>query len=321
MNRRQAVALGLAGILAGCKTAPGPLLLAYHPWPGYAPLELVHSRELLPPEQFQVVATSNAQASIEAVRQGRAHGAALTLDEVLRARTQGLPLQIVAVLDISSGADVVFGRQRLSSLSELKGLRIGHEPEAVGELMLAGLLEAAGLDRTAITEVHLPLDQQEAAWLNGQIDALVTFEPVASRIQRAGAVRIFDSQRLPPDTLIADVLAVHADAVASHDAQLHSLMPTLLRGTRMLNIQNLDAQYRLAPWLNLPPEKVMKSFDGLRLTDWHENRRYLVDSRKPLLLRAAERLNAHMVERGMVPAAAPLEGLVNARFMPVEEPT
>ncbi|WP_254517510.1 ABC transporter substrate-binding protein, partial [Salmonella enterica] len=76
---------------------------------------------------------------------GRLEAAALTLDEVLLGRNQGLDLRVILVLDISTGADVVVAAPHVHSLADLKGRRIGFEEGATGALMMNAVLAAAGL--------------------------------------------------------------------------------------------------------------------------------------------------------------------------------
>lgn len=318
MDRRDFLLFGLAAGLGGCTRTSPPLTVAYYPWGGYAPLQLVHSLGWLGPTHFQALDTGSATGSVAALRNGQAQAAALTLDELLQARAQGLPLQLVALLDLSVGADVVLGRPELQNLIDLKGRRLGLETGAVGQLMAVHALRSVGLSAADVQLVPLPYDQHLAAWQAGQVDALVTFEPAASRLLRLGARRLFDSRQLPNDLLIADVLAVHRDALPQQSLHLSELLRALFRAQHHFHSMTLDAQYRLAPWLGLPPDQVLTAFKGVRLTKWAENRQQLFGQPAPLA-QAADRLNRFMASQGLLPRPAPLEGLIANEFLPLED--
>lgn len=189
-SRREALRLisgcALAPLLAGCGPAR-KLRIASHVWPGYELMFLARSLGWLDERRASLLETASATASMQAIADGRADGAALTLDEVLRVRADGVPLSVVLVFDISAGADVLLARPGIESLAGLKGRRIGFEQGAVGTLMLDHALREAGLAAGEVVQVPLPFDRHEAAWREGALDALITFEPVAGRLVGAGA--------------------------------------------------------------------------------------------------------------------------------------
>ena len=121
------------------------LVIASHVWPGYELMFLARREGWLPAESLNLLETASATGSLAALAEGRADGAALTLDEVLRARADGIRLTIILVFDISAGADVVLARPNIHTLADLSGKRIGVEKTALGALVLYKLLAAAGL--------------------------------------------------------------------------------------------------------------------------------------------------------------------------------
>lgn len=318
LTRRDLLQLGVVAGLAGCGRRTPALTVAYHPWSGYAPLQLVRTLDWLAPDRFRALDTGAATESVAALRNGQAQAAALTLDELLQARARGLPLQVVALLDVSVGADAVLGRPGIRTLAQLQGRRLGLETGAVGQLMAMSALESAGISPKAVRLVPLPFGEHVAAWQGGLIDALVTFEPVASRLVRQGAERLFDSRQLPPGRVIADVLAIHADALPDQGEHLSDLLLALFRAQHHLHRMALDAQYRLAPWLGLPPQQVLSAFQGVRLTNWAENRRQLFGRPAPLEQDAAH-LGAFMLGQGLLTQSAPLDDLIASRYLPLED--
>jgi len=290
------------------------LRVAYHPWPGYAPLRLAESLGWWNGTPFlQGVHTHSASASRAALQSGQAEVAALTLDETLRACAQGLPLQVVALFNLSYGADVVLARPGLP-VNHWRGARLGLEAGSVGELMASSWLQHAGLEPDAIERVHLPIDQQEAAWQRGDIDLLVTCEPVATRLQRAGAQRLYDSSALPPDRPIIDVLAAHRKALLPHTAALRTLVAHVFDAQRHLHYLPEDSSYRLAPWLQLPRTDVLSAFAGLRLLSLSDNRDWLLGSPAPLQ-RAAAGLAVFLHAHDLLPSATLPDEFIVANYL------
>ncbi len=305
--------------LAGCRGPVPPLTIAWHPWPGYAPLQLAHSLGWWDGQPLQRLATGSASESLAQLRAGRAQAAALTLDEVLGAHANGLPLRVVAVFNVSEGADVVLTRPERSTPAQWRGARLGHEDGAVGELMTGAWLAAVGLQRDEVQMVLAPFDQHEALWARGEVDVLVTFEPVATRLQQRGAVRIFDSSLLPADTAIVDVLAVHPDSLPSQASAGRALLRQCFAAQRHLHVLPVDSAYRLAPWLDLPRETLWTSFRGLRLTDWTDNRAWLLGP-PPRLTAVAASLTRAMHADGLLPRAETPQNVIATDWLPLEAP-
>ena len=309
----------LAPVLAGCR-GRAPLTVAYHPWPGYATLKLAEHLGWWQGTPLRSLATGSASASRAALAEDRAQAAALTLDEVLVASAQGLALTVVFVFNLSYGADVVLARPSHREPARWPGARLGYEPGAVGELMAEAWLRHAGLDEAALRVVPLAFDQHEAAWQAEQVDLLVTSEPVASRLEEQGALRLFDSTQLPPQTPIVDVLAVRRDALAARRAALQTLVRSLLQGLKHLQMLPGDAALRLGPWLGLPSERVIPSFRGLRLQSWQDNRAWLGVGAPAHLYKAAAGLATFLHAHGRLPQPRPPTRLVTGSLLPAKEP-
>lgn len=304
--------LGSMGALGGCAPARG-MTLASHVWPGYAFMFLARDEGWLDTSRVQLVETHSATASLEALARHEVVAAALTLDEVLRARDQGLPLTIVLVFDVSVGADVVLARPAVSSLADLRGVRIGVEEGALGGVMLAHLLLHAGLKADEVARVPLRVDEHLEAWQRGAIDVLITYEPVTSALLAQDAHILFDSRRIP-DTIF-DVLAVHRDWLEVHRKAIAHLVAVHFRGLHALQRNPGDTAFRLARHLGLPGQAVMSVYRGLSLPGIDANRSYL-DPRDSRLLNAAGRVSDVLLQAGQLRGPASLTELVTPRFLP-----
>ena len=200
----------LIAILAnvGCSGEPQlPFRVGTNVWPGYEPLYLAREQGLYPPSAgLRLVEYTSASEVIQAFRNGTIDAAALTLDEVLLLAETTPDLGIVLVLDISHGADVILAQPAISSLRDLKGKRVGLESTALGAYVLTRALQTAGMRQDDVRKISLEVDEHEQAFKKGRVDAVVTFEPVRTRLMASGARQLFDSSMLPGE--IVDVLVV-----------------------------------------------------------------------------------------------------------------
>ena len=304
-------ALGCSPWLAGCG-ATAPLSLASHVWPGYALMFLARDEGWLDPGTPVFLETASASESLDHLLAGRAAAAALTLDEVLRARALGLQLSIVMIFNISNGADAVFARRPFESLEQVRGLKVGVETGALGALMLHKLLKAAGLGSGDVEVVPLTVDAHLSAWTDGEIDVLVTFEPTAGLIEKLGGVRVYDSRALP-DTIF-DVLAVMPGALKHSGSALQSVINGHFRALAHLRHNPLDAAYRMGRRLGVEGPEVLRIFRSLEMPDLALNRRYLGRERGRIMA-AAEGLARIMTEGGVLSGQDDMQSLLDDRFV------
>jgi NitT/TauT family transport system substrate-binding protein len=278
----------LAGLTSftGCapRAEPG-LRIATNQWIGYELLYLSQSLGQLDHTGVRLVELLSNTDSVQALAAGTVDGAGLTLDEAITARAAGLDFKIVLVFDFSAGADALLVRPGIDQLSDLKGKRIGVEQTGVGALMLDAALKRTSLTAADVQVISLTVDQHLAAFNNHEVDALVTFEPIASQVEAAGGRRLFDSSSIPGS--IVDVLVLSTKALEANPNTARRLIARYFHALTYLRHNPADAAQRMAPRLGLTPAAVSTSYQGLVLPDLAENQRLLGGMPSPLETTAA----------------------------------
>jgi NitT/TauT family transport system substrate-binding protein len=300
--------------LAAC-SPPKPLTVATHPWVGYEPLYLARDLKWLP-DDIRLREDQRLGASLESLRSGEMVVACMTLDEMLRARAAGIPLSAAWVFDVSAGADAVMVRPDIGRPADLAGRRIGFDHSAVGALVFEMLLDIAGLPASAVTQVDLSPAQQMEAWRRNEVDAVITYEPLASTFAAAGARRLIDTRQMP-DTVI-DVLAVRRDRPGVLP-MVRELAAVHFRTIEYMRTHEQDALFRIAAHEQVTPNEARSMLVGVSLPSLPANRGYLngPDAR---LVRIARTLSAVMVRRGLLPREDDLAQLTLPGILPSGEP-
>lgn len=256
--------IALASLLAACDTPPEePLRVGINPWIGYDPLVLARERRLFPSADLGVVELETSGESIRQLRNGLIDAAGLTLPEVMELAASGVDVRVVAVLSLSRGADAVVARAGLSKPEQLRGTRLGMEDSALAAIMLQRLLEAGGLRRDEVRPVVIPAIEHETAMTQGSVDAVITFEPVISRLASAGFEVVLDSADMPGEVI--DVLAVRAEMLADRPRQVQALLDAFEQGRRALLADPASAARALAPGADLSVEEYVNALPRIRL--------------------------------------------------------
>ncbi len=271
------VALVLAfSFLAGCTSQESVLRVGTNVWVGYEPLYLARDKGFFSDKQIQMVELLSASDVMTAFREGMIDVAALTLDEAISLAADAIPLKVFLVMDISKGADSLLARKDIPDLSALKGKNIGVEKTAVGAVMLDSALKRAGLQLDDIHVEHLTADQHVDAYRLGRIDAVVTFEPNISMLQKLDARVIFDSSQIPGR--IIDVLVMQPEVAQTHKQALSMLVDSHFKALDFIRHHPEDAAELMAVRLQVDSAEVMPMFDGLLLPDRQLNQQMFADN-------------------------------------------
>lgn len=304
-----ATGLSVAG-MAGCSKSDS-IAFGVHPWIGYEPLYLARDFDWLP-KTIALSTGSSAKDSMEGLISGELNGAALTLDETIRVWSKGIEVVVVAVANVSAGADVLVARPHIAGLSDLRGQRVAVEMSGVSGIMLLRILEVAGLDSDDIIKVDLPVSQHTEAWSRGDIDASVCYEPTASTLLKAGGIRLFDSSEMPET--IFDVLVVTRETARTSPDLVRDLVTAHFAGLRHLVRSMHDAVYRVASRQGIQPEDVRNALATVMLPDLAANQRYLAPAGR--VETVAHFLSRLMVNEGVISSEPGFQRLCNPAFLP-----
>ena len=165
--------------------------------------------------------------SVMAFSTGQADAIGIAMLDTIAPYISGVPIEAIAMLDNSNGADGIVGREGISSLADLKGKSIATEYGTIEHFFLAKRLESAGLTMDDIKFVNLSIADSGPAFLANTVDAASLWEPTLSEsLARPGCTLLTSSEDTPG--LIADVFAVNknmpeADKIAFVKALYDSL--------------------------------------------------------------------------------------------------
>ena len=107
---------------------------------------------------------------------------------IAAALSQGLPVQVVWILDDIGAAEVLVARNGsgVNSLADLKGKKIGVPFTSTTHFHTMVALQSAGIDPASVRILNMRPPEIAAAWERGDIDATFIWDPVLSKIKGNG---------------------------------------------------------------------------------------------------------------------------------------
>jgi NitT/TauT family transport system substrate-binding protein len=291
--------------LVGCAREPEkPLRIGTNVWIGSEPLYLARELGKLEPAAVQLVEYPSASDVLRAFRNETIDGMVISLDELFGLAADGFEPRIIAVVDVSNGADVVVGRGNMRSMRDLKGKNVAVESSALGAFVLSRALAVSGMQPGDVTVVHLESNEQAGAFEKGEVDGAVTFDPFRAQFLKAGGKTLFDSTQIPGE--IVDLLAVRANVIERNPKALQALLAGWFGALDYMKASPADAARRMGVRQQTSGEQFLEAQRGLHVPTREENLRMLGGA-SPGLVVTGQRLMSLMVDAKLLRGELPIE--------------
>ena len=260
-------------LLSGCDSEPAqPLRIGINVWPGYEALFIAREKGFYQDEGVDVklIEYGSLSDARRAFERGQVDVMASTVIEVLLVREfSERRLQTFLVADFSDGADMILANSTIQNMEGLKGKKIGAEPASLGEFILMRALETAGLTLDDIVFIPMSHQEMEAPFRSGTVDAVVTYPPVSTLIERGGgANKVFDTSTIPLE--IVDVLSADQEVLESRPEDIAGLVRAWDRSLKFMRESPEEANRLGARREGVTPEEFAQSFDGIQTTTTSE---------------------------------------------------
>jgi NitT/TauT family transport system substrate-binding protein len=174
-----------AGLACAQSATPTKVVIGFSGWTGFAPLTLAKESGIFAKNGLDVTLKKIPQKDRHlAIASGDIQCAATTVETWAVWAASGIETRQIFQLDRSNGADGLAVRNGIGSIKELKGKTIGASaPGTAPYFTLAWMLKKNGMTPKDVTIVNLEPGPSAQAFVAGQNDAAVTYEPYLSTIR------------------------------------------------------------------------------------------------------------------------------------------
>lgn len=232
--QRIIISLFLCLMLVACSPqTSNKVSIAINPWPGYELLYLASNKGFfkavgLNIELAQTATLSDAQ---RAYISGRVDGFSSTIVEAVQAQEfGGEPLTVVLFTDYSNGGDVILSHPPYSSLTSLKGKKVGCEVSSLGIYILARALNLYGMSLEDVEIINIEQGNALQSLTTGKIDAMVTYPPYSFAIlndSNQSHHKVFSTAEIPNQIL--DTISISKKTIKDNP----NLVPKLQQAWQM----------------------------------------------------------------------------------------
>ena len=306
-------ALLLPVLLAACdKTPAPPMVLGANAGPGYEPIYLANELGYFVQANLRLAEYASASEVKQAFSKHELNIAAVSLEDALQLNRDIPDLKIVLLLDVSNGANVILAQPGMNDIKQLQGHRVGAENSMRAAYFLSLALRSAGMQAGQVERVALSVPEQELAFRAHKVDALVTSEPLRSRLLESGAQAVFDSSRVAGK--IFDVLVVRDEDIGRYHNQLVEWVRGWNRALEYLQAEPVKAVQIMARHEHIDAAQFGKAMQGIEWLGVQRNRELLAGETQAVV-DAVEVVQRFLLERGQINMGAESASLLDTSLL------
>jgi NitT/TauT family transport system substrate-binding protein len=274
-------------VTAGASTVADakPLRIGYNIWVGFGPLFVAKEKGLFAKEGVEVELINMAipEALYAGLLAGQIDVSGATVDSILPHFDPEQPYACVMVTDESLGADGVLATRDIQTMADLRGKTVAVPHGSVAQFYLNVLLKKAGLTQGDLEVVDLPAEDADNAFLMGEVDAAVTWEPWLTQGRQAAHGHVLAVSSEMPG-LIVDCLLAKPEVLADRLADFQALARAWDAAVHYVQAHPDEANAIMARsvggWLE-DPAVFAQTLKGVRYYDSSRNREFFGTPERP----------------------------------------
>jgi NitT/TauT family transport system substrate-binding protein len=254
--------------------------------------------------------------SFPAFAVGQIQGLTPVTSEVVSLAAQGTDYRIVAVMDTSSGADVILAQSGISTVEDFKGKQIAVQRGGVGHFFLLQILAEAGMTEEDVTIVDTTPEAGAAAFEAGNVELAYSYEPFATKALsvRKDASIVYDSSKMP--TAIADVYAFSTDFIEANPEAVQGFVSSIFTALDFLKSNEGEALEIAAKRLEITAQDLASQLQGLSLPDLATNQEMLGNPNSDLyLLKPLTALAEFLKKQNQIETLPDLANVIDPQFV------
>jgi NitT/TauT family transport system substrate-binding protein len=281
-------------------------------WTGFAPLTLAKEAGIFERNGLDVTIEKIPQKDRHlAIASGDIQCAATTVETWIVWNANGVATKQLFQLDKSHGADGMAVRNDVGSIADLKGKTVAASaPGTAPYFTLAWFLKQNGLTVKDVSVVNLEPAAAAQAFIAGQGDAAMTYEPYLSAVRdKPEAGKIIATTLDYP--MVMDTFGCTPGFIEEHPEAAQALADSYFEALEMIGREQEEAYRIMGADVNQTAEQFAASAKYLRWQDRETNRKFFDGEIQAFSEEAADLL----LELGIIRQVPDLATIVDTRFI------
>src|ERR1700716_3041398 len=307
-----AAVAGITAALAPALAAAQNVNVAISGWTGFAPLTLAAPAGIFKKNSVDVTIKKIPQQSRHlAIASGDVQCAATTAETWVVWNANGVATRQIFQMDKSFGADGMATRAAVGKIADLKGKTIGSQaPGTSPYFVMAWMLKKNGLSPKDVTVTSIDPNPAAQAFLAGQYEAVMTYEPYLSAIRAKP-----EAGKILPATLdypvVMDTFGCTPKFLAENGKLAKAMTESYFQALEMIAKEPQKAYEIMGADVKQPGEAFAKSAAYLRWQDRAANQKFFAGELQAFLKDAGQLL----LEIGIIKQMPEVEGTIDTSYI------
>ena len=300
-------------LVAGAPAQDLPrVTVAMSGWTGFAPLSLADKAGLFKKRGVDVAIKFIPQKDRHlAIASGDVQCAATTVETWIVWNANGVATKQVVQLDKSYGADGMVVRNSIAKIADLKGKTVAASaPGTAPYFTLAWMLKKNGLSVKDVTVVNLEPGPAAQAFIAGQNDAAMTYEPYLSSVrEKPEAGKILATTLDYP--MIMDTFGCTPKFINEQPKLVQAMVDGYFDAVELISKEPKPSFETMGAVVKQAGEQFEKSQAYLRWQDRAANQKFFAGEIQAFSKDAAELL----LELGIIKSVPDTNAIIDTRFL------
>jgi NitT/TauT family transport system substrate-binding protein len=306
-------------IISGCQPQSTEQVyrIGLGPWIGFGPLYLAQEKGFfqevgIKPELTVITGLAERNS---ALKSGKIDALAAPVDYFVLSAGNRLETKTVMAIDESVGGDGIVAKKSIKSFQDLKGKKVAFQRGLPGEFFLRTLLEKNGMSLEDFQAVDMETAQAGAAFIAGQVDAAVVWEPWLTKASEQGNGYVLASTKEYPN-LIVDCLAFNNQVVEQSPEDVQKIVNVVLKAIAYWEKNPEEANKIMAPFFEVDAAKYAQILSGARFTNLTRNREYFGTKDQPgPIFEVAKQASDIWLKANVIQASVSPESIISTEFI------
>ena len=264
------------------------IVLGMSGWTGFAPLTLADKAGIFKKNGLNVEIKMIPQKDRHlALASGAVQCAATTVETHVAWNTNGVPIVQIFQMDKSYGADGIAVRNDVKSFADLKGKTVAvSAPGTAPYFGLAWMLHKNGMNMKDVKTVSLEPQPAAQAFVSGQNDAAMTYEPYLSTVRaNPAAGKILATTIDYP--MVMDTVGCDPKWLKANTAAAKALTQSYFDAVAMINSDKEKSYEIMGAAVKQSGEQFGKSASFLKWSDKEANQKFFANDLVPFMKESA----------------------------------
>jgi NitT/TauT family transport system substrate-binding protein len=293
-----AVAIG-AAYATGAAAQETKVAIGISGWTGFAPLTLAKEAGIFKKHGIDATIKKIPQKDRHlAIASGDVQCAATTVETYIAWNANGVPITQVVQLDKSYGADGLAVRNGITRIADLKGKTVGVDAPGTSPYFgLSWILKKNGMSMKDITPATMSPQAAAQAFVAGQNDAAMTYEPYLSMVLDY--------------PMVMDTFGCTPKFIKENPKAVKAMVDSYFEAVDMIKSDPKKSYEIMGADVKQTGEEFAKSAAYLRWQDKAANQKFFAGEIQAFSKEAADVL----LETGIIKSAPDLNSLIDTQFI------